>query len=251
MTLDIKKNFPNTPITSRISVVIPFINQDKITVALIDDIARNSIRPFEIIMIDNGSDVSIKDLLKQYNHELDITYIRKEKNIGVNPAWNLGISKSTGDLICVLNNDLIISYYFFESILKLMDDYSVGICVPNTVGDINFVRNSTFTMPIYQDVRKREGWAFTIRKCITDKIPPIPKQLNRVCGDDYLFYWSNRLGYHNVKILNNYIYHYGSTTTVKELQEKGFDFPDKDKEKEFWFKLKQKYDGGKYNVTTT
>lgn len=201
------------------SVIIPVLNQIKLTEQLFDGILKNTLLPSEIFLIDNASEDNYFDFLRKYE-KLRIIYVRNEKNIMVNAAWNLGISLARQRYVTILNNDILISSTFFDKIKRAFDlDNKIGIVVPNTVKDINYNLEDTTPVRI-RELTKREGWAFTIKKEILNKIDPIPSCLNISCGDDYLFEWSKIKGYMNVKVMNNFIYHYGSATIVDNDFEK-------------------------------
>lgn len=219
-----------------ISVIIPVLNQLDLTKQLFGCIAKNTIQPSEIILIDNASEEDFSIFPEKFNC-LNIKYIRNEKNIGVNPAWNLGISLAKYKYISILNNDIIISSSFFKKIFEVFENpknKEIGIVVPNTVKNKDYaLENDDY--PIIMDLKKREGWAFTIRKEILDKIDPIPPELNLFFGDDYLFNSSLCNGYKNVKIINSNIYHYKGASSSDELK------PTMKKEREEWDKIKNNF----------
>ena len=68
----------------------------------------------EVIIIDNGSaDNSYEWIRKNYPK---ITIIQNSKNLGVTAAWNQGLELSSGQYICIANNDLI----FSKNCIKLL-----------------------------------------------------------------------------------------------------------------------------------
>lgn len=233
-----------------ITVVLPVLNQYKLTNDLLNCISKNEEKPKEIILIDNGSTEPINELVNSHKN-LNIKYIRFNENVGVNPAWNLGIMKSKTHIVSILNNDLLINNYFFKRIKETMIDTNIGVCVPNTISDMYYAMTCKYEPVKIAPCNKREGWAFTIKKDIIEKFGYIPKELNRTYGDDYIFHCARKLNYRTVKMENNYIFHYGSITTVKELKDKGKEFPDKNTEKEIWLKIKQRLEGGEKNVSIT
>jgi len=226
-----------------ISVVIPVINQISLTKQLFYGMYDNTSLPKQVILIDNGSndqyDLFCRYFVQELDRRFEITYFKNHKNIGVNPSWNLGISKSSGKYISVLNNDIIITKSFFRKIIDVFEsNQKIGIVVPNTV-DYSLDIEDDYKKPEVEKIKHREGWAFTIRKEITDKIPPIPAELNKNFGDDYLFYYTSKLGYRIVKIVNNYINHIGSAT---QCEVKKRCRPNKEYEREMWNKIKNKID---------
>lgn len=223
-----------------LSVVVPVYNQIKMTQDFFNCISKNSVKPYEIILIDNSNidDYSCFQILYP---DLNIKYIKNEKNIGVNKSWNMGIELSSGKYISILNNDILITLSFFRKIIESFEDKRVGIVVPLTINGKYFsVLEDSNEKPKLEKISRREGWAFTIRKDITNSIPPIPEILVKCFGDDYLFYMTEKLGYKIFKDMNNHIMHYGSITQIKEFK-KG-ELPKINEEREYWNNIKNKID---------
>ena len=202
-----------------ITVVVPVLNQLKMTGQFLRHIEANVILPKEIIFIDNGSSENIKGLVKRFDKRLPITYIRYKKNMGVNYAWKDGISRSKTELVTVLNNDIILNKFFFKKIIETAKiDNIFGVICGTTLKTVKAVLNNTKDEPVkYVEGRMKkggEGWAYTLRKSLIDKIPPIPDFLENYYGDYYYFLCSKLLGFKNIKILNNNLFHYGSVTVL-------------------------------------
>lgn len=208
-----------------ITVVVPVLNQIQITDKFLGYIAENVVLPEEIILIDNGSTEKIGKLVKKYSKygKLKIKFIRHEKNTGVNAAWNEGIKLAKTPLISILNNDIILNKYFFKKIIEasqVSEKYGI-FCVTNAK-KIGQVKESRDVKVKIANMGKREGWAFTIRKEITDRLPPIPSDLRIYCGDDFLYYGTRTvLGFQAVRITNNYIFHLGGRTIRSYKQLRG------------------------------
>jgi len=84
------------------SVIIPTMWRSNKTSKLLKDL-YDSKYIHEILIIDN--DVTAKNIdLDQYKDK--IKYYPQTKNIYVNPAWNLGVSLSQNDLLCICNDDI-------------------------------------------------------------------------------------------------------------------------------------------------
>ena len=98
-----------------ISIIIPIHNQEDYTKACIESIQR-SVHNYELIIIDNGSDRHILEgnlveMLPDCDSE---NIIRNEDNLGFPKAVNQGIEKAQGDVIAILNNDLIVTPHWLE-----------------------------------------------------------------------------------------------------------------------------------------
>ena len=77
----------------------------------------------EIILIDN--DITFKQTIKQniLNISYKIKYYPQQENIYVNPSWNLGVSKSSGEHLMIVNDDFhITSKKTLKNILKTHQD---------------------------------------------------------------------------------------------------------------------------------
>ena len=81
--------------------------------------------PFEIIIIDNNSNQSIKHLSKK-----NIKIFNLDRNIGFSSAVNYGVSKSSGDYILLLNPDTLIQ----ESTINILYKYLSKNCDVGVVG---------------------------------------------------------------------------------------------------------------------
>lgn len=232
-----------------ITVVVPVLNQMQITDKFLGYIAENVVLPEEIILIDNGSTERIGRLVKKYGKfgKLKmLRFIRHEKNTGVNAAWNEGIKLARTPLISILNNDIILNKYFFKKIIEASQvSEKYGIFCATSAKKIGQVAKSDDVKVEIANMGKREGWAFTIRKEITDRLPPIPPDLRTYCGDDFLYYGTRTvLGFQAVRITNNYIFHLGGRTIRSYKQLRGV----RKQEKVIWirnlrpelFKLKGK-----------
>jgi glycosyltransferase involved in cell wall biosynthesis len=99
---------------NRISIVtICFNNLEdlKTTIAHLD---RQTLLPFEHIIIDGSTKPDIKDYLSSIQHPAWRSWI-SEPDKGISDAWNKGIRKATGDIIHLQNSG---DYYFDDTILQ-------------------------------------------------------------------------------------------------------------------------------------
>jgi len=219
-----------------ITVVVPVLNNINITDEFFMTIYNNTVIPNEIILFDNGSTDDYPSLVKKYK-QLNINYIKKSKNVGVNIAWNEGIRISKNPYVSILNNDLLLNRFFFEKVIESMESIKdLGIVVPTIVKNKKDIRKSLNEPVKLIKIRKREGCAFTIRKELNKRIKPIPvDELKTYCGDDYLFYFTELIGFKIRKMSNNFVFHYGSKTVLKVWSDKK---TTRVKEKQIWKKIR-------------
>ncbi len=95
-----------------LSIIIPVHNQMEYTQACIESIQANTM-DYEIIVIDNGSTDGTQLISKAGDFGYDL-YIRNEENLGFPKAVNQGIEAAKGDVIAILNNDLVLTPQWLE-----------------------------------------------------------------------------------------------------------------------------------------
>ena len=85
-----------------ISVVIPSYNRKEFLKRSIDSAINQTKKPFEIIVVDDGSTDGTETMIKS---DYDSVKFIKQKNKGVSAARNIGIEVSIGEWICFLDSD--------------------------------------------------------------------------------------------------------------------------------------------------
>jgi len=86
----------------KISVVIPSYNRKEFLKRSINSVNNQTIKPFEIIVVDDGSFDGTEAMI---NRNYDFIKFIKQKNKGVSAARNFGIKVSSGEWICFLDSD--------------------------------------------------------------------------------------------------------------------------------------------------
>ena len=84
-----------------ISVIIPVYNGERYLAETIDSVLAQTHRPFEVIIIDDGSTDNTADIARSYQN---IRY-RHQTNHGLGAARNAGIGAAEGDFIAFLDAD--------------------------------------------------------------------------------------------------------------------------------------------------
>ncbi len=101
---------------SFVSVVIPNWNGKHLLENCLPTLKIQTFKDFEIIVVDNGStDGSVEFVKKNYP---EINLIELDHNTGFAPAVNLGIKKSLGEFVLLLNNDTKVDSKCLEYLYK-------------------------------------------------------------------------------------------------------------------------------------
>lgn len=85
-----------------ISVLIPVYNSEKYVSKAIESVLNQTVKPEEIIVIDDGSDDASAEKVKDYFP--DVKLIGQE-NLGISGARNTAIKHANGDVIAFLDSD--------------------------------------------------------------------------------------------------------------------------------------------------
>lgn len=87
----------------KISVIIPFYNEEKYIKECIDSVINQTYKNIEIILINNNSTDNTLNIIKKINDERIKIYECNQQ--GVSHARNVGIKKATGRYICFIDSD--------------------------------------------------------------------------------------------------------------------------------------------------
>lgn len=87
---------------SSVSVIIPAYNYARFLPEAIDSALSQTLKPLEVIVVDDGSTDDTEAVLERYAGEI---HIIKQRNAGVSAARNAGIRASRGELIAFLDAD--------------------------------------------------------------------------------------------------------------------------------------------------
>ena len=136
-----------------VSVVIPVWNRADLTEACLDSLARHAEAPLEITVVDNGSTDSTPQLLA----DRDLRVITNATNLGFPKAVNQGIAASTGEFVCVLNNDTEVTPGWLREMLASLEVAGTGLVGPRSNRISGWQEVST--APGMDDIDAAHRWA--------------------------------------------------------------------------------------------
>ena len=103
------------PTHGLVSIVVLAWNELEYTRQCIESVLRHTTGPFELILVDNGSTDGTPEYLATVP---DAKVIRNEENLGFPKGVNQGIAAASGEYVCLLNNDTIVTSGWLD---KLVD----------------------------------------------------------------------------------------------------------------------------------
>ena len=86
----------------KISVVIPTFNRISLVARAIDSVLKQSLNPYEIIVVDDGSEDGTSEMIQNKYSSIKLN---RQQNNGVSAARNKGIKHAKGDWIGLLDSD--------------------------------------------------------------------------------------------------------------------------------------------------
>jgi glycosyltransferase involved in cell wall biosynthesis len=107
---------------SLLSVVIPAYNQPQMLSETLASVARQTLAPQEIIVVDDCSSEPLESVTT-FSPALPVSFIRHERNLG--PAGSVvhGIEASRGELVTTLNHDDVWEPRFLERTVAALETY--------------------------------------------------------------------------------------------------------------------------------
>lgn len=97
------------------SVIVPVYNRPDEVDELLDSLTRQTVKDFEVIIVEDGSSVTCHDVCLKYNDKLDIHYYMKE-NSGPGQSRNYGAERASGVFLLILDSDVVLPETYIECV---------------------------------------------------------------------------------------------------------------------------------------
>ena len=219
------------------NIIIPVYNELHFVRLCLESIEKYTDYPYRVCIVDDGSDKSTKEYLREVVGKHDNFYlIENEKNIGFVASCNRGMAATdTGDLL-LLNSDIVVTPGWLSKIVSCAySDDNIGIVSPLTTRSSHLWVNinpgeNIFTTASkidklsekkYPDIVTPEGWCFLIKREAYERLG----QFDTIFGKGYCEEsdFSMRAlcnNYRTVCADNTFIFHKGQVTFKGERGER-------------------------------
>ena len=97
------------------SLIIPVFNRPDEVNELLESLTKQRCKDFEVIIIEDGSQVPCDVVVKNYSNLLDIHYYNKP-NSGPGQSRNYGAERASGEYLIVLDSDCIIPEGYLDAV---------------------------------------------------------------------------------------------------------------------------------------
>ena len=99
------------------SFIIPVFNRPDEVDELLNSLTTQTLRDFEVIVVEDGSSVPCKDVTEKYADKLLIHYYYKD-NSGPGQTRNYGVERASGEYMLILDSDCILPDTYLEEVEK-------------------------------------------------------------------------------------------------------------------------------------
>ena len=106
---------------AKYSVIVPVYNRVDEVDELLRSLSEQTMKDFEVIIVEDGSTIPCGDAVERYRSCLDVKYYYKE-NEGRSIARNYGIDRSKGDYLIFFDSDCVIPPTYFETLDRLLTE---------------------------------------------------------------------------------------------------------------------------------
>ena len=99
----------------RYSIIIPVYNRPDEVDELLESLTRQTFRDFEVVVVEDGSEVRCEEVVKRYAGLLDAHYYEKP-NSGPGQSRNYGAERSRGEYLIVLDSDVVLPEGYLQAV---------------------------------------------------------------------------------------------------------------------------------------
>lgn len=99
------------------SIIVPVFNRPDEVDELLQSLVGQTLKDFEVVIVEDGSQKPCKDVCDKYAGRLDVKYFLKN-NSGPGQSRNYGAERAKGEYLIVLDSDVVLP----EGYLKAVDD---------------------------------------------------------------------------------------------------------------------------------
>ncbi len=208
------------------SIIIPVYNQWELTEACLESIQDWTPGPYEVIIIDNGSQEDIAEQYvrwrnerpswHKYHPQINRTLTHNPTNLGYPAAVNQGIALATGDTICLLNNDTEPGEGWLAAMLRVLDEHpEVGIVGPmsDNVSGLQGMQVHPLHPGSIIETQRLVGFCMLLRRSVVDRIGGFDTRigLGNFDDDDYCVR-ATLAGFKLAIAVDSFVHHVGGAT---------------------------------------
>ncbi|WP_026950874.1 glycosyltransferase [Algoriphagus mannitolivorans] len=99
------------------SIIIPVYNRPQELEELLESIALQSFRDFEVIVVEDGSSVTAEEVVSRFAPKIELQYFYQE-NTGQGFARNFGMRQAKGEFFVILDSDVLLPKEYLKIVYE-------------------------------------------------------------------------------------------------------------------------------------
>lgn len=100
-----------------ISIIIAIFNRKDELSDLLFSLTKQTDADFEVIVVDDGSEVDLLPIIEEFKIKLNLKYFKKT-NSGAGLSRNFGVEKASGEWVIFLDSDVIVEQDYIQNVRK-------------------------------------------------------------------------------------------------------------------------------------
>ena len=97
------------------SIIVPVYNRPDEVDELLQSLCEQSLKDFEVVIVEDGSQKDCKEVVGRYTDRLDVKYFMKP-NSGPGQSRNYGAERAKGDYLLVLDSDVVLPTGYLQAV---------------------------------------------------------------------------------------------------------------------------------------
>lgn len=89
------------------SFIVPVFNRPDEVGELLESLTRQTLKDFEVLVVEDGSTVPCREVTEQFADRLDVRYFEKP-NSGPGQTRNYGVERAQGEYVLILDSDVVL-----------------------------------------------------------------------------------------------------------------------------------------------
>ena len=97
------------------SIIVPVYNRPDEVDELLESLSSETLKDFEVVIVEDGSKITCKDVCDKYANILHLHYYYKE-NSGPGQSRNYGVERANGEYVLIVDSDAVAPAGFMQAI---------------------------------------------------------------------------------------------------------------------------------------
>ena len=102
------------------SIIVPVFNRPDEVDELLESLVNQEEKDFEVIIVEDGSQIPCEDVCRKYADQLTLRYFMKP-NSGPGQSRNYGAERAEGEYLLILDSDVVLPNGYLKAVNDELD----------------------------------------------------------------------------------------------------------------------------------